>query len=180
MNTEVLICNITDYVIGNLFLHIPRRQTCVCVTRVDRRAGCVPRISWCQRGCCYEAHQLPYWTAFEPGNLVCIWVQQAGLINKLHSGDNLGYVQYHECRNSQYPLRGTNNSKNNDGQPHMEQDMVPYWSEVIILNSIIWAGDNAAPANFPRYEKEKIAGGITRCVEEGGGRQRCDRLAFYC
>lgn len=35
------------------------------------------------------------------------------------------------------------------------------------LNSIIGAGDKAAPANFPRYEKEKIAGGITMCVVRG-------------
>lgn len=49
----------------------------------------------------------------------------------------------------------------------MEWDIVPYWFEVMILNSIIWAGDNAAPANFPRYEKEKIAGGITLCVVRG-------------
>lgn len=34
------------------------------------------------------------------------------------------------------------------------------------LNSVVWAGDNAAPANFPRYEKE-IAGGITVCVVRG-------------
>lgn len=44
----------------------------------------------------------------------------------------------------------------------------------MILNSIIWAGDKAAPANFPRYEKEEIAGGITLCVVRGkaaaGGR----------
>lgn len=49
----------------------------------------------------------------------------------------------------------------------MEWDIVPYWFEVMILNSIIWAGDNAAQANFPRYEKEKIAGGITLCVVGG-------------
>lgn len=49
----------------------------------------------------------------------------------------------------------------------MEWDIVPYWFEVMILNSIIWVGDNAAPANFPRYEKEKIAGGITLCVVRG-------------
>ena len=49
----------------------------------------------------------------------------------------------------------------------MDRDIVPYWFEVMILNSIIWAGDNAATANFPRYEKEKIAGGITRCVVRG-------------
>lgn len=34
------------------------------------------------------------------------------------------------------------------------------------LNSVVWAGDNTAPANFPRYEKE-IAGGITVCVVRG-------------
>lgn len=49
----------------------------------------------------------------------------------------------------------------------MEWDIVPYWFEVMILNNIIWAGDNAAPANFPRYEKKKIAGGITLCVVRG-------------
>lgn len=46
----------------------------------------------------------------------------------------------------------------------MEWDMVPYWFDVMVLNSIISPGDNEAPANFPRYEKEKIAGGITVCV----------------
>lgn len=49
----------------------------------------------------------------------------------------------------------------------MEPDIVPYWFEVVILNSAIWAGDNAAQANFPRYEKKKIACGITLCVARG-------------
>lgn len=42
----------------------------------------------------------------------------------------------------------------------------PLLDEVMALNSVVWAGDNAAPANFPRYEKE-IAGGITVCVVRG-------------
>lgn len=46
----------------------------------------------------------------------------------------------------------------------MEWDMVPYWFDEMVLNSIIWPGDYEAPSNFPRYEKEKIAGGITMCV----------------
>jgi len=43
----------------------------------------------------------------------------------------------------------------------------PLLVQVVILNSIIWAADSVAPANFPRYEKEKIAGGITLCVVRG-------------
>lgn len=39
----------------------------------------------------------------------------------------------------------------------MERDIVPYWFAAMKLKSIIWA----ALANFHRYEKEKIAGGIT-------------------
>lgn len=39
--------------------------------------------------------------------------------------------------------------------------------EVMILNSIIWAGDKKALANFPRYEKKKIACGITLCAVRG-------------
>lgn len=50
----------------------------------------------------------------------------------------------------------------------MESDILPYWFGDKILNSIIWAGDNAAVANFPTYEKEMIAGGITLCVVRGG------------
>lgn len=43
----------------------------------------------------------------------------------------------------------------------------PLLHEMMILNSIIWAGDSAAAANFPRYEKAEIAGGITVCVVRG-------------
>lgn len=37
----------------------------------------------------------------------------------------------------------------------------------MVLNSAMRAGEDAAPDNFPRYEKEKIAGGITVCVARG-------------
>lgn len=37
----------------------------------------------------------------------------------------------------------------------------------MVLNSAIRAGEDTAPDNFPRYEKEKIAGGITVCVVRG-------------
>lgn len=43
----------------------------------------------------------------------------------------------------------------------------PLLHEMMILDSIIWAGDSAAAANFPRYEKAEIAGGITVCVVRG-------------
>lgn len=63
----------------------------------------------------------------------------------------------------------------------MEWDVIPHWFEVMILNSIIWAGDKAAPVNVPRYEKQEIAGGITLCVVRGKAAVAAHWLfAFAC
>lgn len=58
LNIEVLICNITQCVIGNLFLGSPSEtQTCTHVTRVEGGGGFTANVSL-SAGLCYNLQQV--------------------------------------------------------------------------------------------------------------------------